>query len=245
MFLVKDERYGVTYLVFTWEDPRREGYRGQVAEGVSLDYDMEAVHAWPDGHERPEACVGQAPDNPNHYKVFRYGRDLREAGYQPVRGTAVVFGSWSEYERLHLIPPDPERTEDESWYDYLERLDDASRHRRQRAQIAEEPVDNSRDKVAAWVARKHLIADSSVREVWYLTQGAPPEDIRLLEVNDRIGWAGEKVEAMDFGLDIEGAKFRLFVADVTTDQLEQVKRDPALLPPGWALKGATTWSRRG
>jgi hypothetical protein len=245
MFLVKDERYGVTYLVFTWEDPRRDGYRGQVTEAVSLDYNMEAVHAWPDGHENPEACVGRDPNKPSHYKVFKYGRDLQAEGYQPVPGTAVVFGSWSEYARLHLIPPDPEQTEDEPWYDYLDRLDDASRRRRQRVQVGERPADNSRDQVAAWVARKHLIADSSIREVWYLPGGAPPDDIRLLEVNDRIARGGERIDATDFRLDVEGVHFRLFVADVTSEELEQVRRDPSRLPPGWAIDHANIWGRRG
>ncbi len=244
MYLVKDERYGATYLVFTWEDPRREGYRGQVSEGVSLDYNLGA-DVWPDGHERPELCVGRAPDNPNHFKVFRYGKDLREQGYQPVPGTAVVIGSWSEYARLHLIPPDPELTEDEPWYDYLDRIDEASRRRRQRVQTTDKPGGKSRDEVAAWVARKHLLADSSVSQVWYLPQGAPPEDIRFLEVNDRLSRGGDRVEAIDFGLDIGGVPFRLFVADVTTEELQDVKRDPTRLPQGWALDGARVWGRRG
>jgi hypothetical protein len=245
MFLVMDDRFGVTYLVFTWEDPRREGYRGPVTEGVSLDYNLEAVHAWPDGHDRPEACVGRAPDNPSLYKVFRYARDLRAAGYQPVPGTAVVLGSWSEYARLLQRPPDPEQTEDGQWYDYLDRLDEASRRRRQRVQVGERPANNGRDEVAAWVARKHLIADTGIREVWYLPAGAPPEDIRLLEVNDRIAGGGERVEPIDFRLDIEGANYRLLVADVTTEELEQVRRDPSPLPPGWDLHDAIFWGRRG
>src|SRR5947209_2826741 len=59
VFLVEDKRHGTTYLVFTWEDPRKDGYSGAVIDDVSLDYDMEAVHSWPNGHPRPEACVGQ------------------------------------------------------------------------------------------------------------------------------------------------------------------------------------------
>lgn len=245
MFLVKDERYGATYLVFTWEDPRSEGYQGQVIEGVCLDYDMEAVHDWPDGHERPQACVGRSSDNPNHYKVFRYSRDLRKEGYEPVPGSAVVFSSWSEYTRLRLLPPDPEQTEDEKWYDYLDKLDEASRRRRQRAQVAERPSGHTRDEVAAWVARRHLIADSSINQVWYLPHGAPQQDIRFLEVNDRLARGGERVEPLDFNLDVGGSNFRLLVADLTSEELEQVKRDPNRLPQGWALDDARVWGRRG
>src|SRR5207245_5534241 len=43
MFLVEHHRYGATYLVFTYEDPQKDGYKGNVEEGISLDYDMEAV----------------------------------------------------------------------------------------------------------------------------------------------------------------------------------------------------------
>jgi hypothetical protein len=245
MFLVKDEQYGSTYLVFTWEDPRKGGFRGEVIDGVTLDYDMEMVHAWVDGDERPDACTGQAPDNPKHFKVFRYNRDLLHEGYWPTPGIAVVFGSWNQYTRLHLIPPDPERTEDEPWYDYLDRLDEASRRRQRQAQSEERPAANSRDEVAAWVASRHLIADTSVNRVWYLPHGAPPDEIRLLEVNDRLTRTGDKLEPIDFGLDIGGARYRLLVADLATEELEEVKRNPARLPSGWSLDAATVWGRRG
>src|SRR5947209_4865284 len=116
MFLVVDKRHGATYLIFTWEDPRNGGYKGDVLEGVTLDYDMEAVHSWPDGEDSPEACVGQAPDNPKHFKVFKYSRERQSAAYKPVSGMVAVFGSWHDYAKLHLVPPDPEQTDDESWY---------------------------------------------------------------------------------------------------------------------------------
>src|SRR5947207_3689825 len=97
MFLVKDERQGSTYLVFTWEDPRKDGFIGEVIEGVSLDYDVNAVHRHSDGHIRPEGCVGQAAENPKQHKVFKYTSELQPAGYHPIAGTAHVFGSYSEY----------------------------------------------------------------------------------------------------------------------------------------------------
>jgi hypothetical protein len=244
MFLAKDERYGDTNLVFTWRDPRNLGYRGQV-EGVSLDYDMDAVHAWSDGHPSPEICVGRSPANPHHYKVFRSRKDLEKEGYQFVPGTPLTFDSWLEYARLSLLPPDPEQTDDESWYDYLDRLDDASRRRRHRIQVDEGPAGRTRDEIAAWVARKHLVADSSIREVWYLPNGAPPEEIRFLEVSDRFSRGGDEIDAIDFGLDVGGVNLRLFVADLSTEELDKVKRGQDRLPKGWALDGAKTWGRRG
>ncbi len=242
MFLVEDSRHGVTHLVFTGEDPRAAGYTGNVAEDVDLDYDIEAVHRWPDGHARPETCVGRHPDAPHRYKVFRSTSERESAGYRPVAGTPLVFGSWSDYLRLQLLPPDPERTPDEPWYGYLDRLDDDARRRRQRQRDPHPPQDRSRDEVAAWVARKHFLADSGIREVWYLPRGAPPDEIRLLELNDRLAGA-EPAEPIDFGLDVEGANFRLFVADITSEQLDRIKRDPSNLPPRWSLDGSRVWRR--
>ncbi len=96
-----------------------------------------------------------------------------------------------------------------------------------------------------WVASKHFLADNSIKQVWYLPQGAPPEEIRFLEVSDRVTRDGDGVEAIDFNLDVEGVNFRLFVADLTTEELEQVRRDPTRLPRGWILDGATVSGRRG
>jgi hypothetical protein len=243
VFLVEDQRHGTTYLIFTWEDPRKAGYKGTVTEGVTLDYDLEAVHSWPDGAPRPEACVGRAPDDPKHYKVFKYRSDRQAAGYQPVAGTAVVFGSWADYAKLHLIPPDPEQTPDEPWYQWLDNVDEAARIRRQRAQVPPAPAGQNRDEVAAWVAKKHIIADSGIREVWYLPREAPPDEIRLLELNDRLAGPEPQAEPIDFGLDLDGASFRLFVADVTSEQLDQIEQDPSRLPSGWSLDGKMIWRR--
>jgi hypothetical protein len=239
VFLVEDTRSGMTNLVFTWEDPRKAGYKGNVFEGVTLDYDMDAVHSWPDGHDRPEACVGRSPDNPNHYKVFKYRSERQSAGYQPVTGSAAVFGSWKDYLKLRHA----EDLADEDWFQELDRYDEASRLRRQRAQSLAQPIGKSRDEVAAWVARKHLIADVGIREVWYLPREAPPEEIRLLELNDRFAGTASTAEAIDFGLDVEGARFRLFVADVTSEQLDQIKKDPSRLPSGWSLDQSKIWRR--
>jgi hypothetical protein len=64
-------------------------------------------------------------------------------------------------------------------------------------------------------------------------------------VNDRFMPDDESVDTMDFGLDVGGAPFQLSIADVSTDQLEQIKEDPARLPAGWSLEGSLVWRRRG
>jgi hypothetical protein len=97
--------------------------------------------------------------------------------------------------------------------------------------------------VAAWVARQHMNADSSIRSVLHLPNGALPQELRLLEVNDRI--LGEPLQPIEFGLNVEGHLFRLLVADVTSEQLNRIKVDPSLLPAGWSLNDAQVWRRRG
>lgn len=245
MFLVKDTRHGMTNLVFTYEDPRKAGYKGVVEEGVSLDYDMEAVHSWPDGDDRPEVCVGQAPDDPKHYTVFKYHQERKLERKIWVPGTPIVFGSWKDYRKLSLVPPDPhpEQTPDELWYGYLDNLDEDSRLRRQHAQTLAPPKCGDRDEIATWVAKRHLVVDSSIKEIWYLPRGAPPEDIRLLELSDRLVDTGA-AEAIEFGLNLEDGDFRLLVADISSDQLEQIKQDASLLPQGWSLNENQIFRRR-
>jgi hypothetical protein len=80
--------------------------------------------------------------------------------------------------------------------------------------------------------------------VWYLPEGASADEIRFLERSDRLAGPEDNVEPIDFGLKIEGAKFHLLAADVTTEQLEQINNDAARLPVGWALNGHRIWSRR-
>jgi hypothetical protein len=151
--------------------------------------------------------------------------------------------SWADYVKLNPTPEVLGKLDEEIWYERLDEYDEASRRRRQRAQEPDSPAGGSRDEVADWVAKNHLLADSGIREVWYLPKGAPPDEIRFLELSDRLAGTESQADAIDFGLDIEGARFRLFVADVTSEQLEQIKRDPSRLPPGWTLQGKRVWRR--
>jgi hypothetical protein len=243
MFFVEDTRHGTTYLVFTWQDPRLDGFQGNVTEDVRLDYDMETVHQWHDGESPPEPCVGRSLRDASHFKVFRSISELTAAGFERVPGDPVVFGRWSEYTRLRLEPPDPDETNDEQWYSYLDKLDEDARRRRRASTISPPATGSTRDEIAAWLARKHLVVDNAIREVWYLPHGAPPDEIRLLECNDRLAGSESETDAIDFSLNIEGANYRLFVADITSDQLEQIRRDPSRLPPNWSLNGRMIWRR--
>ncbi|HEY4308692.1 MAG TPA: hypothetical protein VGN12_04485 [Pirellulales bacterium] len=246
MYLVEDRRSGVLNLVFTWSDPANDGFTGEVLTDVELDYEMEAVHQWNEGEGRPEACLGRSPNNPKHFKVFKYSLDRQREGYQAVDGTVVVFGSWREYLQVFAHPPRRDQLGDEGWFDYLDELDEeVTRESGNRQAMLDTPEPRDRDAVAEWLAKRHFIADSGIREVWYLPGGSPPQEIRLLELNDRVTGDDVAVEPIDFGLDIQGCEFRLFVADVTGDQLLRISRDSSGLPRGWSLDGTKIWRRRG
>ena len=93
--------------------------------------------------------------------------------------------------------------------------------------------------VAEWVARQHLNVDTWVREIWHLPKGAPVDEIRLLEVGDQR--PDTAIEPMDFGLDLDGRTFKLLIADINSDQMEQIKTDASLLPVGWHMEGSQSW----
>jgi hypothetical protein len=132
---------------------------------------------------------------------------------------------------------------DTEWVEFLDELDEVSRRRRQRAPVPSQPSGTGRDEVAGWVASRHLAADSSIREIWYLPTGSPPDEIRLIEVNGRLAVGGWGVEPIDFALEVDNIRFKLLVADTTNDELERAKKDPSIFPPGWWLSGAKIWGR--
>jgi hypothetical protein len=88
MFLVQDRIGEATYLVFTGKDPRRSGYAGQVIDDVALDYDMEAVHRWPNGH-RLEACCSQVGGIAEHFEVLGIVRSTAHACFGRSGGRCV------------------------------------------------------------------------------------------------------------------------------------------------------------
>ena len=136
---------------------------------------------------------------------------------------------------------------DTDWLDFLEQLDEVSRRRRLRQAEPELSNSEDRDAVAAWIARRHFLADSAIRQVWYLPEAAPPKEIRFLEVNDRLGdsaMKGSQVETIDFYVDIQDSPFRLFIADISSEQLDQLRRGELRLPEGWRLDGSRIWGRR-
>jgi hypothetical protein len=140
-----------------------------------------------------------------------------------------------------------EQYDEEQWFEFLDELDAVSRRRQRRVEEPAPPAAAERDTMAHWMARKHLVSDSGIREIWYLPQGSPPDEIRLLEVNDRLALSdaeAARVEPIEFGLAGQDTRFKLLVADVSGDQLDAIKAGRLDLPRGWELSGKIIWGRR-
>ncbi|MBX9679007.1 MAG: hypothetical protein K2X38_09610 [Gemmataceae bacterium] len=249
MFLVKDRRLGMDHFIFTQMDPREDGYRGDVIENVSLDYDMNAVHRWPEGLGRPDPQLGRSPGDPSHYKVFKSHNELSESGFKYVHfNTPFVAYSWEDYrKRYYPIPEEfAKRMTEEEWFDFLDDADAAQKVRQTMSEPKKPTKTSDRDEIAQWIAKRHFNVDAAVRQIWFLPAESPPDEFRFLEVNDRFASESQHVEPIDMGFDVDGSSFRLLVADVSGTQLEQIKSKPAtLLPSGWSLRNAIVWGRRG
>lgn len=249
MFLVKDRRLGKDNYVFTETDPRTEGYKGDVIEGVTLDYDMNSIFRWPHGQRSPNPQLGRDPKNPKQYKEFKFPEELHAAGFEFVHdGTPFLEYSWSDYrKRYYPVPEEYAKTmTQDEWFDFLEEADSATKIRKQMSAPDDPKQGSDREQIAEWVAQRHMGADGGIHQVWFLHAGAPADEIRLLEVSERFTGGAAKIEPIDFGLDVDGAKYKLLVADVSGEQLEKIKADPAqALPSDWKFDDALVWGRRG
>ncbi len=248
MFLVYDRRFGMDKYVFLHTDPRAEGFQGAVTEDVLLEYDMNAIHLWPEGRDCPEPQLGRDPRNPKQYKVFKYPNELDAAKFERIDpAPPFVANSWSDYrKRYYPVPEEYAKTmSQDEWFDFLDEADVAARIRRKNHEPDAPKAGSSREEVAEWVAKQHMGADGGVHEVWFLPSGAPEGEIRLLEVSERFTGEPAKIEPVDFGLDVDAAQYKLVVADVSSDHLTRIKTDPAnSLPKDWTLDQARIWGRR-
>lgn len=123
---------------------------------------------------------------------------------------------------------------------------EVSRQGRVNDVLSEEPPGGApaRDTVASWLARKHLTIDPGVVEIYYL--GGPFREIRFIEVNRLLPIAEPpegQFQFVDFGLDIHGLDYSLFVIDVTLDQWQRVAAGTLRLPQGWAFEPHTVFRR--
>src|SRR5437764_9899588 len=100
-----------------------------------------------------------------------------------------------------------------------------------------------RDSMAVTYARRHKETDPAILEIHYLPTDAPPNEIRLVEVNEAIPDSASP-EPIDFGVDAgTGNEHKLIVFDVTPGQWEQIKARNLELPPGWTLKDSQEISK--
>lgn len=96
MFLAKRQRFGATTHVFFEEDPRLQGFKGEVLEDVSLE-EEEDVSSWPLGHDMPQAALGRSIENPGRYKVFKYASAMKEADFENTGSQAFSYRDWRAY----------------------------------------------------------------------------------------------------------------------------------------------------
>jgi hypothetical protein len=249
MFLIKDRRLGMTQFVFLHDDPKNDGFEGEVEIGVSLKYDWEEIHKWPHGTFRPDPKLGRDPANPKIYQVFKNPDDLAHAGFEFVHvNTPIVAGSWKDYRtQYYPVPAEfAEKMSQEEWFQFLDDADTAAKIRKGQVLPQRPPKGGNPQQFAEWIAKRHMNADKDIQQVWYLTTGSPEYEIRLLEVNEQLGEMSGPLEPLDFGLDVDGTRLKLLVADVTPSQMEEIRVAPEkILPKGWSLADAIIWGRRG
>jgi hypothetical protein len=159
------------------------------------------------------------------------GRPAKEAGLPTPAELARIAESYDE----------------EDWFEFLDQMDDVYRRRRDRGDEPDPPVDASRETIAEWKAKGHLFVDRTIRQILFLPKDAPPNEIRLIEVNDRLSGpdlGNGPIGTMNFPLGIDGDRFVLSVADVNSDELEAIKAGRLLMPPGWTLDDHKIFHRR-
>jgi hypothetical protein len=101
-----------------------------------------------------------------------------------------------------------------------------------------------RNTYAERYAKRHLKTDPGIRKIYYLPEGAPEREIRLLEVNELMSSNAEDLEPLDFGVDVGNPNgHTLLVLDVTPSEWDSIGENPSRLPPGWMLDNAVTFPR--
>jgi hypothetical protein len=98
-----------------------------------------------------------------------------------------------------------------------------------------------RDAMAVWYAKQHRKIDPGIQQIYYLKTGAPPREIRFVEINHLLADMNDDVlEPVDFGVDTGSEnEHKLFVLDVTPTQWGEIDQGKLSLPAGWTLQEAT------
>jgi hypothetical protein len=180
--------------------------------------------------------------------VFKFPAELHAAGFDLVHSnTPFVAYSWSDYPKRNHPGPEEyaKKMTSDKWFDFLEDADSAARIRKSLTEFKKPKQCSNRDEVAKWVAQRHMGAEGGIHHVCFLPTDSPADEIRLLEVSERFTAGVGKVEPIDFGLDLDGRKYKLSVADVSLDQLEKIKANPSQsVPKDWTIDRMLIWDRR-
>jgi hypothetical protein len=105
-------------------------------------------------------------------------------------------------------------------------------------------ITQQRAAFAEWLARQHLRFDTRLTQVIHLPAGAPEDEVRLLEINTGLyPEPGNPIVPVETTPAVTDLPFRVWVADVTPDEWNQIQTNPGLLPNGWSLEGRQTTKR--
>ncbi len=101
-----------------------------------------------------------------------------------------------------------------------------------------------KDDVATELIEHHFAVEPELSIVYRVLgprEDASDEPIKLLEVNAGTPASGS-VEVFGFAPTQE-VPFPVQIAEITPEEVEQLRREPALLPTGWSLAGAREFKR--
>jgi hypothetical protein len=90
--------------VFTFDDPRSNGYGGPLTENVSLELPADVqnlldLYEWPLGSDSPHPFVARHRDSHFRYKIFRDRRECDDEGFVAC-GQFHVDASWAKVSGL-------------------------------------------------------------------------------------------------------------------------------------------------
>ena len=108
------------------------------------------------------------------------------------------------------------------------------------------PGEINREVLANWMGRLHYDIDRGITAVYDLSEETSPDEIRLLEVNDRMPIPELlPIVAIEYPHELEGVDYRVMVADITPNQLNSIASGKTSLPEGWHWDAARTISVDG
>ena len=118
---------------------------------------------------------------------------------------------------------------------------DAERRAKVRRWEAEHPLrpDMTRDEFASWIARQHFLYDKGVRRIIEFPSDAPPDEVRLIEVN-ALAPMPELAPIAPFDMtpdSEESPPFRVVSAVIGPRQIDGALNGEIPLPDGWRLQG--------